>query len=96
MFNLMAKDEETPLDKAINQVFSEMESLTADSDEYAKMVDRLEQLYKLKYPEKANKLSKDAILAVVGNLAGIVLILGFERAHVVASKALGFVLKSRV
>lgn len=96
MFNLMAKDEESPLDKAINQVFSEMESLTADSDEYAKMVNRLEQLYKLKCPEKANKLSKDAILAVVGNLAGIVLILGYERAHVVASKALGFVLKSRV
>lgn len=92
----MAKDEESPLDKAITQVFSEMESLTADSDEYAKMVDRLEQLYKLKYPEKGNKWDRNAVLAVVGNIAGIVLILGFEKAHVVTSKALSFVLKSRV
>jgi hypothetical protein len=32
---------------------------------------------------------------VIGNLTGILLILNYERAHVVTSKAIGFVLKPR-
>lgn len=45
--------------------------------------------------EKPDRISKETWAAIGANLAGIVLILGHERANVIASKALGFVLKSR-
>ena len=90
-------DELSGLDEAIDNIFSEMKGFTAETEEYAQMVDQLTKLYQLKPPAREERrISPDALLAVAGNLAGIVAILGFERAHVVTSKALGFVLKSRV
>ena len=92
----MLKNNETPKDEpleaAIAQVLSEMESLTADSPEYAKMVDQLTKLYSLK-PKKAQGFSKDTLLTVGANLAGIVLILSFEKTGVITTKALSFVKK---
>lgn len=45
---------------------------------------------------KAWRISPDTIAVVAGNLAGILLILNFEKLGNVTSKALGFVLKGRV
>lgn len=42
------------------------------------------------------KFTPDTLLIVGGNLAGILLILNFEKLDIVRSKALGFVLKGRV
>ena len=42
------------------------------------------------------KISPDTLLVVAGNLAGILLILKFEKLDVIATKAIGFVLKGRV
>ena len=42
------------------------------------------------------KISPDTLLVVVGNLAGILLILKFEKLDVIATKAIGFVIKGRV
>ena len=42
------------------------------------------------------KISPDTLLIVGGNLLGILLILNFEKADIVTSKALNFVLKGRV
>lgn len=41
-------------------------------------------------------ISPDTILIVAGNLAGIILILGYEKMDIITSKALNFVLKGRV
>lgn len=46
--------------------------------------------------EWVKKISPDAILAVVGNLAGIALILNFERMEILTSRAIGFVMKTRL
>lgn len=86
------------LDEAIDLVLSEMAGYNAYDEDYAKMVDQLDKLYKIKlaFKEEPDRVSKDALLAVGANLIGIVLILGHEKAHVVTSKALSFVLKTRV
>lgn len=92
------KIEPTDLDKAIANVFSEMQGFSADQAEYAKMVDQLNKLHAMRQSEKTAKprVSPEALLAVVGNLAGIVMILGYEKMNIVTSKALTFVLKSKV
>jgi len=49
-----------------------------------------------KLGKKDRKFSPDAILAVMGNLAGILLILNFEKMDIIRSKAISFVLKGKV
>lgn len=90
------KDEAPTLQGQIDEVLLEMGSHKTYTEEYDKLLNQLERLYKLQAPEKARRISPDAIVAVVGNLAGIVMILNFERVHVVTSKALGFVLKTKL
>jgi len=85
----------TKLDEAIDLVLSEMQTISSDSDEYAKMIVQLERLYKLKEIDSPKRVSPDTLAIVAGNLAGILLILNFERAGVVTSKALSFVMKLR-
>jgi hypothetical protein len=67
-----------------------------DRDLYSTMTENVERLYKAKSYEKTRGVSPDTIITVVGSLLGIILILGYEKAGVITSKALGFVLKGRV
>lgn len=155
------------LEAAINEVFSQMDNVDCASDEYAKMVDQLTKLYKMKEIDskikvtefdsigKQNNLNFEAgqkeietrhrheeaiyatdvradelklkakeiestcvlkeaetelkkkeiedrrrvsadTLAIVGaNIAGIIMIIGYEKFNVVTTKALGFVSKLR-
>ncbi len=97
MFSKKTKDEDPRLDEAIDSLYDELNSVMADSDEFPKIVEQLDKLYKIRAlrDEKQDRVSKDTLFMIGGNLAGILLILNFERAGVVASKALGFVLKTR-
>lgn len=83
-----------PLEKAIDDVLREMRGHDVTSDEYTKCVKQLRDLYDLR-PKRVNGVSPDVMLTVAGNLLGIVLIVGHERAHVVTSKALAFVRQIR-
>lgn len=88
---------QTGIEEAIDTVLFEMKAHDANSPEYAKMVEQLVKLNEIKQSDKtAPLISFDKMLPVIGNLAGIVAILGYERAHVVATKALGFVVKSKI
>lgn len=91
-------DDKPTLDEAIELLLLEMKSHEATTDEFSKCVDQLGKLYEIKKSiEKDNKkiVSYDQLLAVAGNLAGILLILNFERAGIVTSKALSFVMKTK-
>lgn len=88
------KPEPTKLDEAIDVLLDRMLE-TGDPDKYAKMVDQLSKLYKLKEVHAPKRVSPDTLAIIAGNLIGIVLILGYERAGVVTSRAIGFVLKLR-
>ena len=99
MFTKQQPEEERPeLEEAIDMALSELSNHKPYSTEYVKALEQIEKLYKLRAPkpELQKPVSLDAVIAVAGNLAGIVLILGYERAHVLTSKALGFVIKSRM
>lgn len=95
----MFKTNKTPvnypgLEEEIARIISELSGLDPNSHEYAQTVEQLEKLDALtchKVEKKA--LSKDALLAAGANLAGILLILNYERIGAVTSKALGFVRK---
>lgn len=99
MFTVKPPASKTGLESAINKLLSDMEIFEGDSEEYAKMVEQLDVLYKLKEVdqkvESHRRISADTLAIVAANLLGILIIVGHERAHVVTSKALGFMLKLR-
>lgn len=85
----------TDLEEAIARAYTELKDHTPGSAEYTKIIQNLETLHSL-LPKKKPSVDVNQVMAVGGNLAGIGMILGFERAHVVASKALGFVTKTKL
>lgn len=84
------------LKKEIDSVLERMSQLSPDSTEYTNMAKNLDTLYSAKSKEKDQKIKWDTIAVIAGNLLGIVIIVGYEKANVITSKALGFVIKGRV
>lgn len=68
-----------------------------DEDNYATLSDRLRELYQIREEATTSKktISPDVVLTTACNLIGIGMIVEYERVHVIASKALSFVLKTR-
>lgn len=85
--------EKTGLEKAIDRVLTEMDNETVESETYAAMVDQLIKLHAMKTTESRPRISPDTWATITANLAGILVIVGHERTHIVTSKALGFVKK---
>ena len=85
--------EEKNLDRALAILVTRIE--TADEDETARLVDQITKLYKAKELFARKPISRDTLVLVAGNLIGIILILNYEKAGVVTSRALNFVMKLR-
>jgi hypothetical protein len=88
-------DNSLALDEAIERLLNRMQYVEVDSEEYGTMVSRLDKLYAMKNTNR-NRVSKDAIWTIGANILGIILILGHERANVVTSKALSFIVKPKI
>lgn len=97
MFTKKSSTNKDGLTKAIDSLLEEMSDLNGDDPEYAKMADQLTKLYALKEVdhrvESTRRVSMDTLAVVGANLAGILMIVGHERANVVTSKALSLLLK---
>lgn len=91
MFKLKIDREQTGLEKACDRILSEMDNQTADSETHANMVDQLVKLHALKTTESLRLPSPDVVIAALANILAIILIVDYERVHVVTSKALPFV-----
>jgi len=81
---------EVKLDNEITTLLELMALEPSTSDDYAKMVEQLTKLYELR---KGSRVSKETWATIGANLAGIVVLMNHERAHVIASKAFTLVKK---
>lgn len=97
MFSLRKSADPTLIDVEIARLHANL----ADNDqphskEYAATVDQLLKLSKHK--EEVNskrKVSPDALVTAGASILGILIIVGHEHAHVITTKAIGFVTKAR-
>lgn len=97
MFKPKTTPEPSDLDKAISRIYEKLQTLECDSDEYAKLLTQVERLHKMKTSEKKDPAVKpEAWVAAGAQLASILVIVGFEQARLLTSKAVGFVNKSRI
>jgi hypothetical protein len=96
MFDKKSKNETDALYEAITRIHAAMENTTPEAPEYAVMVDQLKKLHEIKAAQQPERISKNAVIAVLGNLAGIGIVLNYERLHVIGTKAFGLVSKIRI
>lgn len=82
---------EAQLDVEITELLKKMgEETDKSSEKYTTMVDQFNKLMELR---NKSGISKDTLATIAANIAGIVIILSHERAHVIATKSLSLVRK---
>lgn len=97
MFKKKKNEEVAPnVNELIKALQAQLLTVDTSSEQYPKLVEQLDKLYKIRGYEKPDKFSKDTMLAVGGNIVGIVLILSYEQVSVISSKAFGLLVKPRV
>lgn len=94
MFSRKPKTE-TTTQELIDSAKSFLFTLDPTDSEYDTTLNQIERLHKLLLKDNEARISPDVLITVGANLLGIVLILNHERLHVVSSKALSFVIKTK-
>jgi hypothetical protein len=93
MLNITKRNKQSELDKEIDRQLCVLLEQAESPEQIKEAIDLINQ----RKPAKEKKtVSPDTLAIVIGNLAGIILILGYEKANVITSKALGFVIRGRV
>jgi uncharacterized protein Smg (DUF494 family) len=83
---------ESIVDIPLNKVLDELKQYGPDTPEFEKQLRYLERLNDLKTGNRQQyRVSPDTIALVLGNLAGILIIVAYEQKHVWTSKAMGFI-----
>ena len=89
MFN---KDkEQTDLEFAIDNAFQALRGHAVGDKEYVVVLSQIVKLHELKQNEKPKRVSPDTLALITANLVGIIMIIAYENAHVITSKALNTV-----
>lgn len=84
---------ESMFDAEIQATLVKMKDLEKTDEKYAKLLDHVTKLHKLKAEEKPKQVNPDTMVIVAANVVGILMILNHERLHPITSKALNFVAK---
>ncbi len=91
------KEEPDLLDSVVTNAVSVLMLHKKESAEYARQLDNVIKLLELRVQrDTRSSVSKDTWANVGANLLGIFMIVKHEHVNVIASKALGFVTKTRV
>lgn len=86
---------EDKLQNRIDELLDQMEVIPGDSPEFDRLSEQVIKLHEAQAKTKRAPVSNDALVAIVGNLAGILIIVGYEKANVVTSKAFTLLPKFR-
>lgn len=90
------KPQTNDLDSVIERLLKMLDDMDPRDDDYDKVTEQIVKLRKLRSEENSKKrLSPDVLASAATNLAGILLIINFEHAHVLGTKALGLVKNMR-
>ncbi len=95
MFGVFKGDEPSIYDEPIKQILANMDEYGPDSPEYTTLMNHLEGLVRIRAEHRPKRISPDTMAIVAGNLMGILIIVAYEQKHVMTSKAMGFILKTK-
>jgi hypothetical protein len=95
MFNWNPSREKTGLEKARDEALSELDSFTADTEDYKKIMVHVKTLSKLIDLEKSEKLSPNTIAVIIGNALIAIVVVGYESKNVMTTKVWPFLRQTR-
>ena len=81
MFKKTQTTQQTLLEKEIAEIYRQMDTVPADSPEYAAMVKQLTELYKIKDPSVRDRTTLKDWIPVIASLSGIVTIIEIITGH---------------
>jgi hypothetical protein len=91
------KDKRTDIDKEIQDLIKVMNVTDKTSEGYLKLAEAYDTLMKGRSNYKDNtKVSKDVIVTCGVAVLQLVIVVGYEHAHVLVSKGMGLIIKGRV
>jgi len=93
MLKLFTGKRKKKLNDEIDRQQVRLEGLEEDSEEYQKTLKTLKELFKLRDDLKVN--ISPTTIAVVGGIVQILLILNYEQANVMTSRATNFITRGR-
>lgn len=85
----------TALEDQLVDLHERLDQEEVGTEEHDRLMTALERLYKIKKDQTLDRVDANTKAVIIGNLAGIALIMSHERMHVISTKALGFVLKAK-
>lgn len=91
----IVKGKSSILDDEISRVRLKMLGVDPNSEEYESLLAIFERLIRLQKDEVSNRVSPDTIAVVAANLLGILVIVGYEQGHVIASRGLQMLLRTK-
>lgn len=86
---------QTTLDFEIDRAVADLCTTEFASEEYDTKLERVTKLYKLKENTKPSPVSQDTLVLAGTNLLGLLLIISTEREHVITTKALGMLQRTK-
>lgn len=92
---MIFKAKPTTLDVAIDDAVAQLNGISIETEEYALKMERVKELYALKEKTSPKRVDPNTIAVIAGNLATTLLVLNYERAHVITTKAIGYLLKTK-
>lgn len=97
MYNPFIKNEPpSVIDPVIETLISEMSGYDASDELYSQAAANLKILMEAKAVEpKPSRVSPETLAIIAGNLAGIVMILAFEKNGIITSRAFSLVTRTR-
>jgi hypothetical protein len=83
------------MNQVIDELLTQLQTMDATDPQYATVVDQLAKLTQM-IPKKDPWVKPEVLIAAGTNLIGIFAILNAEKIHIIGSKALGFVGKTKL
>lgn len=89
----LPKRKPTDLETELARLLEELKHIKPTDPDYAVIADQLKKLYPLKETDSKSRVSKDILVNATAGLAQVLMIIGYEHAHPITSKAMNFVFK---
>lgn len=84
---------ESEYDKQVRRLLLELETADPGSDGYARLMEQLTKLQKMRAEDRPERLSPNTAAIVATNIAGIVMVIRHEQFNLIVTKALGLVMR---
>jgi hypothetical protein len=90
MFRDFVKRTPVVLESEIDRIHALMLNEDPKSEEYQTLLNTFERLLKLQDESRTSAINPNTLLVVGGNVVCVLIVVGYERGHIVASRALQF------